>query len=368
MRLGFSVAAFLEPDVLLVDEVLAVGDANFQQKCLQRIGEIVRQGTTLIYVSHDLASVEASCDRAVWLADAVIQAQGPTKEVVRMYRTAVEQNAMLVTSNEGDLQILKAEVNATDGGQIRSECDVEVCLTINAPGVTGGEFLHRSLAGDCLPHVRRVPPWHPSSRGFPDPLRPQPHSSPERALFDLGGHGGSKVQPIHAVESCGLVRGIRTRSVPSARRGHDPHADLREGRLAGQLNTGSAPCDAGGAIDPPGSARANDPVGIMSESPEAVHSDDGRTESDLGSVTAVILTHMRPTLASDLTRSLIEVEGLAADRIVVVVNGVGGLDDPVLESRVRMLRLPENIGPAGGFKAGMIEAFSDSRNTLGLSL
>ncbi len=130
--------------------------------------------------------------------------------------------------------------------------------------------------------------------------------------------------------------------------------------MAGQLNTGSAPCDAGGSIDPPGSARGNDPVGIMSESPEAVHSGDGRTGSDLGSVTAVILTHMRPTLAGDLTRSLIEVEGLAADRIVVVVNGVGGLDDPVLESRVRMLRLPENIGPAGGFKAGMIEAFSDT--------
>ena len=82
--------------------------------------------------------------------------------------------------------------------------------------------------------------------------------------------------------------------------------------------------------------------------------------SDLGLVTAVILTHMRPTLAGDLTRSLLEVEGLAADRIVVVVNGVGGLDDPALESRVRMLRLPENIGPAGGFKAGMIEAFSDT--------
>jgi ABC-type polysaccharide/polyol phosphate transport system ATPase subunit len=55
MRLGFSIAAHLEPDILLVDEVLAVGDANFQQKCMQRIGEIVRNGTTLLYVSHDLA-------------------------------------------------------------------------------------------------------------------------------------------------------------------------------------------------------------------------------------------------------------------------------------------------------------------------
>jgi len=151
MRLGFSVAAFLDPDVLLVDEVLAVGDANFQQKCLQRIGEIVRSGTTLIYVSHDLASVEASCDRAVWLADAVIQAQGPTKDVVRMYRTAVEHNAMLVTSNEGDLQVLKAEVNATDGGQIRSDCDVEVRLHINAPRSLEGNFFVGVSQGTAFP-------------------------------------------------------------------------------------------------------------------------------------------------------------------------------------------------------------------------
>jgi ABC-type polysaccharide/polyol phosphate transport system ATPase subunit len=133
VRLGFSIAAFLEPEVLLVDEILAVGDANFQQKCLQRIGEIVRSGTTLIYVSHDLASVEASCDQAVWLADAVVQARGPTKEVVRLYRDAIEQNAMLTTANEGEVRVLKAEVRATDEGQIRSDCDLEVRLTMNSP-------------------------------------------------------------------------------------------------------------------------------------------------------------------------------------------------------------------------------------------
>ena len=126
----------------------------------------------------------------MWLADAVIQAQGPTKEVVRMYRTAVEQNAMLVTSNEGDLQILKAEVNATDGGQIRSECDVEVCLTINAPESLEGNFFIGVSQGTAFPmfvvyHHGILP-----GRGFPDPLRPQPHSPPEGALFDLGGHGG----------------------------------------------------------------------------------------------------------------------------------------------------------------------------------
>ncbi len=79
----------------------------------------------------------------------------------------------------------------------------------------------------------------------------------------------------------------------------------------------------------------------------------------LDRVTAVILTHMRPGLAGDTTRSLIEVEGLDPDRIVVVVNGVGGLDDPALESKVRMVRLPTNTGPAGGFRAGMLEALAE---------
>jgi ABC-type polysaccharide/polyol phosphate transport system ATPase subunit len=133
MRLGFSIAAFLEPDILLVDEVLAVGDANFQQRCLQRIGEIVRSGTTLVYVSHDLASVEATCEQALWLANATMRAIGPTKEVVAAYRQAVEQNAALTTSDEGIVQVLKCEIRATDGGQVRSETDLEIVLTLNSP-------------------------------------------------------------------------------------------------------------------------------------------------------------------------------------------------------------------------------------------
>lgn len=75
--------------------------------------------------------------------------------------------------------------------------------------------------------------------------------------------------------------------------------------------------------------------------------------------TAVVLTHMRPRLAGDVTRSLLGDEGFPADRVVVVVSGEGGLDDPVLERSVRMVRLTTNVGPAGGFRAGLLEAFSD---------
>ncbi len=155
MRLGFSIAAFLEPDVLLVDEVLSVGDANFQQKCLKRIGEIVRAGTTLLYVSHDLASVEASCEKAVWLADAVVQASGPTRDVVAKYRAAVEQNAALTTSTEGVVEVLKCRDRGgrrrpgAVGVRPRRPADAQLA---RAPR---GQLLHRGVPGQRLPHVHR---------------------------------------------------------------------------------------------------------------------------------------------------------------------------------------------------------------------
>ncbi len=77
------------------------------------------------------------------------------------------------------------------------------------------------------------------------------------------------------------------------------------------------------------------------------------------SVTAVVLTFRRPRLAGDVVRSLLSVEGFSPDRVVVVVNGEGGLDDPALEAAVRTVRLPVNTGPAGGFRAGLEVATAD---------
>jgi GT2 family glycosyltransferase len=76
-------------------------------------------------------------------------------------------------------------------------------------------------------------------------------------------------------------------------------------------------------------------------------------------VTAVVLTHMRPRLAGDVVRNLIQTEGFPGERILVVVNGEGGLDDDALEAAVRMVRLSRNTGPAGGFRAGLEAAFAD---------
>jgi rhamnopyranosyl-N-acetylglucosaminyl-diphospho-decaprenol beta-1,3/1,4-galactofuranosyltransferase len=83
------------------------------------------------------------------------------------------------------------------------------------------------------------------------------------------------------------------------------------------------------------------------------------TTPGLDGVTAVVVTHLRPRLAGDTVRSLLHVEGFDPAMIVVVVNGEGGLDDPELEKAVRMVRLPSNTGPAGGFRRGLTEAFAD---------
>jgi lipopolysaccharide transport system ATP-binding protein len=85
VRLGFAVAVHTDPKILLVDEVLAVGDQNFQHKCLERIMEMQRQGLTICFVSHDLGSVQRLCSRAVWLEDGVVQEAGAVGDTVSSY-------------------------------------------------------------------------------------------------------------------------------------------------------------------------------------------------------------------------------------------------------------------------------------------
>jgi len=82
-------------------------------------------------------------------------------------------------------------------------------------------------------------------------------------------------------------------------------------------------------------------------------------ERALAGVTAVVLTYRRPRLAGDVVRSLLADEGLRPEQVLVVVNGEGGLDDPALEASVRVVRLPDNTGPAGGFRAGLELATAD---------
>jgi ABC-type polysaccharide/polyol phosphate transport system ATPase subunit len=89
LRLAFAVAAHLEPDVLVIDEALAVGDAEFQRRCLGRMEDLQRSGRTVVFVSHDLGAVGRLCERALWLDEGRVRFDGPTHEALRRYFEAV---------------------------------------------------------------------------------------------------------------------------------------------------------------------------------------------------------------------------------------------------------------------------------------
>ena len=86
MRLAFSIAAHLEPEILIVDEVLAVGDINFQRKCLNAMRDVSQAGRTVLFVSHNMSAVSRLCNRAIWLKNGELKLDGETAQVVNAYR------------------------------------------------------------------------------------------------------------------------------------------------------------------------------------------------------------------------------------------------------------------------------------------
>jgi ABC-type polysaccharide/polyol phosphate transport system ATPase subunit len=122
MRLGFAVAINVDPDVLLVDEVLAVGDEGFTHKCLDKFGEFKRRGKTILLVTHSLSMVERFCDEALWLDGGRVRSGGDPKRVVDAYLTDVEQSEEkhLAVEEEKAMQSTSAEASGANGAA-RSE-------------------------------------------------------------------------------------------------------------------------------------------------------------------------------------------------------------------------------------------------------
>src|SRR5690242_7700714 len=124
MRLGFSVAAHIRSDVLLLDEVFAVGDEQFQRKCFGKIAEFKQRGGTIIFVSHDALAVERLCDRAVLLRQGEVAFDGPTQEAIAAYRRLLaadsnpeELEAGLREWGSGEARIVSADLLDADGDE-----------------------------------------------------------------------------------------------------------------------------------------------------------------------------------------------------------------------------------------------------------
>ena len=121
MRLAFAVAAHLEPEILLVDEVLAVGDAAFQKKCLGKMDDFALQGRTVLFVSHNMSTIQALCRKTVWLDAGEVVASGSTAEVVERYlaSTTLTETIPLAdrTDRRGDqsVSLSSIRIEAADG-------------------------------------------------------------------------------------------------------------------------------------------------------------------------------------------------------------------------------------------------------------
>jgi lipopolysaccharide transport system ATP-binding protein len=103
VRLAFAVAAHLEPDILIVDEVLAVGDSAFQQKCLGKMRDIRSEGRTVIVVSHNMGTVSSLCQKVIWLADGHVKAAGDAQDIIRKYLSEGVENDFVWTPRHGIL-------------------------------------------------------------------------------------------------------------------------------------------------------------------------------------------------------------------------------------------------------------------------
>ena len=192
VRLAFAVAAHLEPEILLVDEVLAVGDINFQKKCLGKMGDVARAGRTVVLVSHQLGQIRRLCRRAVWVDGGQIRRDGPASEVVSAYEAAMSAGERSSPSRVNGVakkaRFVRWEVASPQGssshtlltmGPLHVRFVVEVLTPIHHAhhGVALYNADRQLIWGHGEDDIELQPGFHEVVYGFPAlPLRPGMYS------------------------------------------------------------------------------------------------------------------------------------------------------------------------------------------------
>jgi ABC-type polysaccharide/polyol phosphate transport system ATPase subunit len=131
VRLAFAVAAHLEPEILVVDEVLSVGDAEFQKKCLGKMGEVASGGRTVLFVSHNIGSLQAICESGILLNAGRLTSRGPIGDVAREYRTSASEKSNLSTrAFDGPLRSIRLGSIQLNGTPTNSYCSVRPSMAL----------------------------------------------------------------------------------------------------------------------------------------------------------------------------------------------------------------------------------------------
>jgi lipopolysaccharide transport system ATP-binding protein len=150
VRLAFSVAAHLEPEILIVDEVLAVGDSQFQKKCMGKMSEVGQNGRTVIFVSHNMAAVKSLCAKTVFLADGKMVAFGKTDEVIEQYSATIssENNYKISFDDQADkeMQIMEASAEFDkDNQELDSNCQINLEIKVKTRKIIDGAYVTFSI-------------------------------------------------------------------------------------------------------------------------------------------------------------------------------------------------------------------------------
>jgi homopolymeric O-antigen transport system ATP-binding protein len=155
VRLGFAVAAQMEPEILIVDEVLAVGDVHFQRKCLGKLDDVARSGRTVLFVSHNMAAVQRLCTSAMLLQHGRLVRVGDVRSTVAAYLGGEARGGFAAVARTGDAQILSADLEDVTGDPLENPacsepivCRIRFALPQRSPGVRIGIGV---LSSDGIP-------------------------------------------------------------------------------------------------------------------------------------------------------------------------------------------------------------------------
>jgi lipopolysaccharide transport system ATP-binding protein len=152
-RLAFSVAAHLEPEILLVDEVLAVGDASFQKKCLGKMQDVARQGRTILFVSHNMAAVRALCQKAIFLKDGSIVSHGPIEGVAEDYLRSVTPRVSATGPRNNDSTVGNENIRLCYVRVTPPDGKAEITIDTGAQIEIGFENLRENISLDCTVYL-----------------------------------------------------------------------------------------------------------------------------------------------------------------------------------------------------------------------
>lgn len=181
VRLAFSVAAHLDPEVLVVDEVLAVGDAGFQKKCLGKMNDVAHGGRTIVFVSHNMQAIRSLCSRSILLDEGRLVFDGPTEETLRVYHERLSELKVGIETAIGDQRhrrgsghIRIASVSVQDaGGAERFEFEIGETIRFqlsyrvlqSMPMLTASIALRSGITGELITSARHIVSTKPVEAG-----------------------------------------------------------------------------------------------------------------------------------------------------------------------------------------------------------